>query len=502
MIALSTLIATASIFLLAWAMEGKRRRPLLALPALFGLAIGLGTRLFSGGGLVMVTGGLFLDIGVGLVLAGGFLALRKADAKRFLLPGALSLFVGLSTLGPALLFKSSTAEKHDRLLVELGPDDSIDELTALLSEFGANAERAFPGIELSEDEDLAQYYIITAPQRLDDLRSRLDGDTENVDATEWDIDVAAVPTIPAELGDSPVAHRLANDPQAPQQWGLTETRADRLHEDLRSRTPERKAIVAIVDTGVDDRHEDIAESFDASPGTGDKNGHGTHCAGIAGAATNNGIGIASFNWDSKFVSVRSYKALGDNGGGSAETVAQAIIDAARDGADVISLSLGSFSPSAPRVEVQAIEYALRNGTIVVAAAGNANSDAKQHSPANIDGVIAVSAVDQNNRKASFSNTNTSLKRPIAAPGVGILSLKPGNNYVPLNGTSMATPFVAGLLGVMRAVNPGLTAQEAYDILYQTGRPGPDAASVGRTIDAAAAVESVLNGLWARLPAAS
>jgi len=480
-------------------MEGRTRRPLLALPALLGLAVGLGARLFSGGGLMAITGGLFLDAGTGLLVAGGYLAVRKADAKRFLLPGALSVLVGLTTMAPALLSKVggqsagvSEKTKRDHFLVELGPDDSIDELSSVLAEFGATAERAFPRMTLAEDEDLAQYYIVRGAKRLEELRSLLDADVENVDATEWDIEVWVVPTTPAEPLKTETAGRLANDPQAPEQWGLTMTRADQLHENLRSRSPRRKAVVAIVDTGVDHKHEDIKGSFDESPGTGDLNGHGTHCAGIAGGATNNGIGIASFNWDSKFVSIRSYKALGDNGGGSAETVAQAIIDAARDGADVISLSLGSFSPNAPRVEVQAIEYALRQGAIVVAASGNANSDARQHSPANIEGVIAVSAVDRNNRKAEFSNTNSSLKRPIAAPGVGILSLKPGNGYVSLNGTSMAAPFVAGLLGVLRALDPDLSAEDAYQILKRTGRGGPDSGKVGRTIDAAAAVEVIGN----------
>jgi thermitase len=493
MFALSTLIVTGAVILLAWAMEGKTRRPVLALPALLGLAIGLGSRLFSGGSLMTVTGGLFLDSGVGLLVAGGYLVLRDADPRRFLVPGAMSLVLGLATMAPSMLWNLVEPNtEFDHFLVELGPDDSIDELSPVLSEFGATAERAFPRLTLAEDEDLAQYYIVHAETGLDELRRRLDSDVENVDATEWDIAVAAVPVIESKRPTAVPFRRLANDPQAAEQWGLAITKADQLHDNLRSRQPDKKAIVAIVDTGIDQKHEDIAGPFDKSPGTGDRNGHGTHCAGIAGASTNNGVGIASFNWDSKFVSIRGYKALGDNGGGSAETVSQAIIDAARDGADVISLSLGSFSPNAPRVEVQAIEYALKQGAIVVAASGNANSDAKQHSPANIAGVIAVSAVDQNNRKASFSNTNSSLNRPIAAPGVGILSLKPGNGYVSLNGTSMAAPFVAGLLGVMRALHPELSAEDAYKILRQTGQEGPDAKIVGTTIDAASAVETLLN----------
>ena len=180
-------------------------------------------------------------------------------------------------------------------------------------------------------------------------------------------------------------------------------------------------------------------------GTDDCNGHGTHCAGIAGAATNNGLGIASYNWEGRFVTVRGYKALSDNSGGSAESVSEAIIAAARDRADVISLSLGGYAPTPPRAEVLAVEFAIKKGCIVVCAAGNSNEDAKLHAPANIPGVIVVSALDQGMRKASFSNTNTSLGLPIAAPGVDIFSLKPGTGYVGMSGTSMATPAVAGVL---------------------------------------------------------
>ena len=475
----------------------------------------IGTRLFSGAGVLPVVAGLFLDLGAGLVVAGAYLKLRNAEPRRFLLPAALSLFLAsiayIPTVTQQILGRTGSdtapagapSDAHrtasDRFLLELGPDDHISEVASILDRFGARAERAFPTVTLQDDEDLAQYYLVfSEPERRAALMEALRADRENVDNAELDVFVEAIPAIEVRGGlpELELTRAGANDPRLNQQWGLERTNAGELHERLRSFTPERTAVVAIVDTGVDEKHEDIRDSFDKSPGTGDRNGHGTHCAGVAGAATNNAVGIASYNWESRFVKIRSYKALADNGGGSAETVAQAIIDATRDGADVISLSLGSWSPVPPKVEVDAIEYALKNGVIVVAAAGNASSDAKEHSPANIDGVITVSAVDQSNRRASFSNRNTGLKRPIAAPGVGILSLKPGNQYVALNGTSMATPHVAGLLGVMRALNPDLSAGEAYELLRRTGEDGPDAAGVGRTVNAAAAVEAVQASVFA------
>jgi thermitase len=106
-----------------------------------------------------------------------------------------------------------------------------------------------------------------------------------------------------------------------------------------------------------------------------------------------------------------------------------------------------------------------------------------HMPSNIPGVIAVAAVDEQGRKASFSNINTRLSRPIASPGVNILSLEPGGRYGLKSGTSMATPLVAGLIGVMRSLNPEVTAEEAWEILRDTGTEGPDVSSTGRTIQA-------------------
>ena len=125
---------------------------------------------------------------------------------------------------------------------------------------------------------------------------------------------------------------------------------------------------------------------------------------------------------------------------------------------------------------------------MAASAGNANEDAIDHFPSNIDGVIAVAAVDRDLTKASFSNTVGSLSRPIAAPGVDLLSSFIEGTYKPMSGTSMATPVVTGLLGVMRSMNPELTTDEAYLILHETGTEVPDTPEIGRLINAASALE--------------
>jgi thermitase len=436
--------------------------------------------------------------GVGLLLGAGILAARKQPARYFLILGVLALFVGFVIRTPSYLTEQfHTTDESDQtvdILVELGPDDSIDEIGDILAQFDATAERAFPSVSLADDEDLAQVYLVTGIKKdlvrrlLDLLRKQLD----DVDYAEINDEVGLLPpAVTYERLTPLVGTFAANDPLVSQQWAIKAVGIDAAHRLLSEATPVRKAVVAILDTGVDAAHEDIAGTFVSdSPGGTDVHGHGTHCAGIAGAATNNAKGIASLNWEGRFIDVASYQALGDAGFGSLESIAQAIIDATTDGADVISMSLGEFTPIPPRVVIEAVAFAQKRDVIVVAAAGNSNQDASMHMPSNIAGVISVAAVDQNGKKASFSNINTKLSRPIAAPGVNIMSLEPGGKYGLKSGTSMATPLVAGLIGVMRSLNPDVTAEDVYRILNDTGFDGPDASKTGRIIQADEAIQRV------------
>jgi thermitase len=427
------------------------------------------------------------DVGIGLLLGGVWLAMMRVPRRAWLTSGLVLLGAGF--VGPRVLGLSGPMVE---LLVELGPDDRVEEVAGILESHGATWTKAFENVTLDEDADLAQFLLVRCPAgEVDALLGALRGDAENVDTAEPNADVPAVPILPGQSAGSAVAGLPVNDPQAAEQWSLSLTHADVALQQLAKVRPERVAIVAIADTGVDGVHEDLSAVFGKSPGDRDVQGHGTHCAGIAGAATNNGVGIASLNYEGRFVRILGFPALSDTGNGTVESVAQAIIDAADAGADVISLSLGGHHPTPPAAQLNAIEYALARKAIVVVAAGNEDDDAAHSSPANIPGVIVVSAVDRQGRKAGFSNTVEKLKWPIAAPGVDIMSLGPGHQYVPMSGTSMATPMVAGLLGVMRSLKPDLTARAAYEILRETGMPGPDAARCGQTIDVAAALAAVL-----------
>jgi thermitase len=163
------------------------------------------------------------------------------------------------------------------------------------------------------------------------------------------------------------------------------------------------------------------------------------------------------------------------------------------GADVISMSLGGISSdSRQKAYEEAVKYCNAKGAIVVAAAGNSSTNAKNYAPANANGIIAVSAIGLDQKKASFSNTVSDLKYGIAAPGVQIMSTFPNQQYKELDGTSMATPMVSGLVGLLKAFRPELNTQEVYKILYETGKPISDGKSTGRLIQAADALERVLD----------
>lgn len=247
--------------------------------------------------------------------------------------------------------------------------------------------------------------------------------------------------------------------------------------------------IAIVDTGVDLKHPDLVDKIvagrdvvDSDDQAMDGHYHGTHCAGIAAATTNNKVGIAGFAPNVKIMPVR---VLDNNGSGTSADVANGIIWAADHGAQVISMSLGG--PSNPQIKKDAVDYALSKDAVLVAAMGN-RGDGSQIFPAAQPGVLSVGATDINDKRASFSQYGTWIS--VSAPGVNILSTFPTyntsgkKNYGSISGTSMATPAVAGVVALIRSQNPKLNRKEVqaqlergtddlgdpgYDVYYGHGR---------------------------------
>ncbi len=208
-------------------------------------------------------------------------------------------------------------------------------------------------------------------------------------------------------------------------------------------TKGKGARVAVLDTGCDSGHRDLkaqivaARDFTGSrSGSSDVNGHGSHCAGIVLAAEN-AVGMVGVAPEAQLL---VGKVLGDSGSGLSSGIAAGIDWAVEQGADVISMSLGSPSEDA-RIRA-AIAAARARGVLVIAAAGNEGPrEGTVGYPGGSPGVICVAAIDSALATASFSSRGRQVV--VAAPGVNIRSCYPGDRFATMSGTSMATPYVAG-----------------------------------------------------------
>ncbi len=327
---------------------------------------------------------------------------------------------------------------------------------------------------------------------------------------------------------------LPNDAQFGRQWGLNSASNIDINapEAWSVTTGSPSTIVAVIDTGLDLSHPDLAgrvwvNTAEASGRRGvddDRNGyvddvngwnfrdrnanvadgarHGTHVAGIIAAATNNASGVAGVDWKARILPL---KFIGADGNGSIADAVKAIYYAVQKGARVINASWSGPDYSASLAD--AIRYAGTRGVVVVAAAGNeaANNDAVASYPArNRSGnLIAVAAVDQAGRLATFSNYGATTV-DIAAPGVSIYSTQAGRGYESLSGTSMATPYVAGVVSLLVAKNPGWTAEQLVQRVVATARrlPGLQGRLIsGGIVDAGAALGARTSAASTPAPAA-
>jgi len=245
-----------------------------------------------------------------------------------------------------------------------------------------------------------------------------------------------------------------DDPYYGQQWHFGSIRAEEGWEVTRGSD---SVTIAVIDTGVDHNHPDLAgrvtAGYDYVNGDGDPyddNGHGTHVAGLAAAATDNGIGVAGVDWNARILPL---KVLDSSGNGYDSDIASAIRYAADSGAQVINMSLGSSTSS--YTLQSAVNYAYGRGVTIVAAAGNDGSGSVSY-PAAYNGVIAVGAIDSGDSKADFSNYGSKLD--LVAPGVSVYSTYAGSRYQSMSGTSMASPIVAGSACLVLAAFPSLSGK--------------------------------------------
>ena len=257
---------------------------------------------------------------------------------------------------------------------------------------------------------------------------------------------------------APVAVVVAvsiDDPYVSDQWGWFRVKADQAYD---TGYHGEGVIVALLDTGVDTAHPDLAANIiggwnfvDDNDNITDLDGHGTMVCGVVAAVANNGIGVAGV---APNVTIMPLKVLSESGG-TLFDVSLAITYAANHGANVIGMSLGGNSSRIPMALESAINYAYQKGCVLVAAAGNDGSNELFY-PAAYDNVIAVSAIDENNTKASFSNYGDYID--FCAPGVNILTTWTNGTYAYGSGTSFAAPFVTGVVALMLSKYPSLAPE--------------------------------------------
>ncbi|MCM2354179.1 MAG: S8 family serine peptidase [Pseudobdellovibrio sp.] len=305
-------------------------------------------------------------------------------------------------------------------------------------------------------------------------------------------------------------NKAPTDPLYVQTWGLSNVgQADPKNQvgvagvDINAeraweiQTGTREKIIAVIDTGIDWSHPDLAENmwvneaeqngkagvdddnngvvddiygYNAITGTGnakDDQGHGSHCAGTIGARANNGIGVAGVNWNVRMMAV---KFLDAGGSGSLADAIKAIDYATKMGAHVMSNSWGGGGFS--QTLMDAIKRSNEAGAIFIAAAGNEynNNDSSPTYPSTyqVENVMSVAAIDNRGAKADFSNYGKKTVH-LGAPGVNVMSTT-GGSYKSFSGTSMATPHVAGVAALLWANEPNLTAAQVKERLIATVRP--------------------------------
>jgi subtilisin family serine protease len=317
----------------------------------------------------------------------------------------------------------------------------------------------------------------------------------------------------AELGTGALGEGVPNDVEFKRLWGLNnigqkDTNGDSgiLGMDInvlplwkQGFYGSRDIVVAVIDTGFDWTHPDLADNLYTNPGESgpkatngkdddgngfiddvhgwnfitntnnsvDDEGHGSHCAGTIGGVGNNEIGIAGVNWK---VSIMPVKFIGSNGSGSLSNAIEALNYARKMNVRITSNSWGSLNNS--KILKKAVQAVSDSGILFVAAAGNdkSNNDQNGFYPASypMANVLSVAAINGQGKIASFSNFGL-LSVHVAAPGVEIYSTSKEGGYNRLSGTSMATPHVAGLAALLVSVNPKWTATELKNRLIKSSR---------------------------------
>lgn len=387
---------------------------------------------------------------------------------------------------------AATVSAVDALFAELGVE-SVEQLmpqTGGVMRSPSRRMKTINGEEMPEP-DMSTLYLLELPAKtsVNYACAKFAALTDEVELAE-----------PNYIAEAMSSEGNYNDPLYSEQWGIPAINLDQLW--LSPVANSARPIIAILDTGVDISHPDLADNIWTNPleGTGadgeddddniliddihgwdfilqsatisDNNGHGTHVAGIAAAVGNNGLGVVGANPNALIMPL---KVLNDGGTGDMATIIKGIDYAVKNGAHIINMSFG-FKNIDSQILKQALDKAFANYVVLVAAAGNDSKEIHEKDfftgkpvcivyPAAYENVIGVVASDSYGNRTGFSNWDyddafSRYGYEVTAPGVNIISTFPGGTYKKLNGTSMASPMVAGAISYVLQVK-GFDAAKEY-----------------------------------------
>lgn len=388
--------------------------------------------------------------------------------------------------------KGANVYKKGEILVRVNPGTKLNTLAGNLAAYGVSGAQGLKLPKKFQGSALSRWQVLKLAPGQDEKKvlTRLLED-KRIEA--------------GQLNHRLTATGLPNDPRFDELWGMHNTGASGL-DDADIDAPEAwdsltasDVVVAVIDTGVDYTHEDLAANMWTNPGeipgngiddegNGfvddyygydfsandsdpiDEMGHGTHVAGTIAAVGDNGVGVTGVNWQSKIMAVRFLDA---GGGGWTDDAVEATLYAAANGARVTNNSWGGWGFDQPLYDaIKAVQDA---GVLTVAAAGNEGTDAFPLYPAAFDlpGIISVAASTSTDELAYFSNWGK-VSVDLAAPGQSILSTVPTetwlgdpSGYMYLDGTSMATPHVAGAAALLLAQDGARSAVGVKQLILQT-----------------------------------
>lgn len=421
------------------------------------------------------------------------------SAKRF--------FPLLSLLLLFLISFSATAQYAEHYVIERnGVTYRSNELIIKLKEQPAADSKGNIDLKSGLLVDFSQFEPRSARFLMPHLRETESGGIGNIIDLTYDSDIdpiiaaAKIMNLPyVEWAEPRFVYETdftPNDPNFASQWNLSKINAA-AGWDITQGSP--SVIIGIVDTGVDHLHSDLNANIWVNPGEVPDNGvdddgngfiddnigwdfggldgtpdndpredqpdHGTHVAGIAGAVTNNGNGIASIGFKSKIMAIKTSQ-NNDRSPTSGQPYIiygyEGIIYAADNGAKIINTSWGGGGYSILGQET--IDYALSKGSLVVGAAGNSGLNTA-HYPSGYKGVISVGSTNQTDSRSGFSNYGITVD--VMAPGEAIFSTWQSNGYISIQGTSMASPLAAGLAALIAAQFPGYTPLQIGEQLRVT-----------------------------------